>query len=120
MDNVRDITSEVQSIVGRQIAAMLEDEGQRLKNLIQYEYVIANMELASSWRMHGYDFKMMPQAFIEHINVTPVATEADRYSLVVTVEPESFKEEPKDKVDFFQKYVVENAMQKLRSKIGVS
>ena len=110
MDNIRDIASEVQSIVGRQITAMLEDEGQRLKSLIQYEYVIANMELASSWRMHGYDFKMMPQAFIEHIRVTPVAVNANSYSLSVQVEPESFKEESEDKVNFFRKYVVDNAM----------
>lgn len=117
MDNI-DIASQVKDIVDRNVRAMLEDEGHQLKEYIQYEFGMANMELASSWRMHGYDFKMMPEAFIEHIYITPVAVDANQYSLQVEVQAESFKEEPEDKIDFFRKYVIDNAMAKMRAKLG--
>lgn len=97
---------------------MLADEGKMLKSFIQYEFGIANMELASSWKKHGYNFQMMPNAFIEHIQVTPTTIDGKRYSLQVIVEATSFKEEPEDKVEFFKQYVLENALTKMRTRFG--
>ena len=85
-----DIQGLVMAAAEPQIRAAAEDYGLMLKDYIRYEYEISNMELASSWHKHGYDFKMMPESFIEHIQISPVAIAGDRCSMDITIEPESF------------------------------
>ena len=116
--SVGNLQSLVMAAADHQIIAAAEDYATMLKDYIQYEYNISNMELAQSWKQHGYEFKMMPESFIRHINISPVAVDGRRYSLNVVIEPESFKEEPVEKYNFFKQYVINNAMQKIRARLG--
>ena len=117
-DISRDIQNQILDATDRRVREMAFEAANRLKAYIQYEYTISNMELASSWKRHGYDFKMMPQEFIEHIEITPVARDGNRYSLDVSLPAESFKEVKQDKVDFFKKYALTNAINKIKTIYG--
>ena len=117
-DIAGELRGQILDAADRRVRELAYEAAKRLKAYIQYEYTISNMELASSWKRHGYDFRMMPQEFIEHIEITPVARDGNRYSLEVRLPAESFKEQSTDKVDFFKKYALTNAMNKIKSIYG--
>lgn len=118
MNEIAALNDRILSVADERVRQIADDTAKRLKSYIQYEYIISNMELASSWKRHGYDFKMMPQEFIEHIHITPVAKHGNRYSLDVAIEAESFKEEDESKIEFFKKYVLGNALSKIKTTVG--
>ena len=116
--SVSDLHAQIMNVVEPRVIEMAQEYAETLKDYIKYEYMMSNIELASSWKMHGYDFKMMPESFIQHIEISPVSVDGNRYSLEVRVSAESFREESADKYEFFKKYVIGNAMNKIRAKIG--
>lgn len=89
-----------------------EEYGRQFVSYIKYEFTVAQMELASSWEKHGYDFKFMPEQFIQNIRTETSQTDTG-VSLKVTIPSENFLGESDSKVNFFQTYVVNNAAQKM-------
>ena len=114
MENIKtSINNSLNQMVTNKVIEVAEDYGNRLVSYIKYEYVIAQMELASSWKDHGYNFKFLPEQFIQNIRTN--VTESDSgVNMKLIIPSENFKGEDQDKIDFFSKYVVDNAVSRLR------
>lgn len=114
--NASEVEASLNSAVDARVRLLADNYARILKSYIDYEYVIANEELASSWKRHGYNFKMMPESFVNGIIIHPVVTNGNRYSVEVSLSASSFQNEPQSKIDFFRTYVLGNALSKLKSR----
>lgn len=86
----------------------------RLLSLIKAQTTVMNVELASSYKQHGYDFKTIPDSFLENAAVLQVNSADGTRSYKVHIPAESFHGASKTLVDFFDTYVVKNAMNLLK------
>ena len=109
--------SVVNTAISKKAESIANEYARTLVACIKYEFSMANMELANSWRKHGYDFQMMPENFIEQIRVSPVIGAGDSFSITGTAPQESFAGEKQSKIDFFNQYVIENAKLRLKTLI---
>lgn len=107
------LNNAVQNLVQNRVNEMCQEYGRQLKSYIEYEYTIMNMELASSYKKHGYDFKVIPHQLIEHINVN-VSQVGKQYSVTVSIGPEGQKGCSDQLLEFFNIYVMANAQARMQ------
>lgn len=99
-------------IVDNKMSNLCEDTRRRLKSYIEYEFTIANMELASRQKKHGDDFKSMPDSMVQQIR-TSIVKAGNTYSVHLSIGNESLQGVSDDIIDFFKNYVITNAQERL-------
>lgn len=112
--DVEKVKTAVQDVCKDKVREYAEECSKQMIAYIKYEYVIAQMELAGSWKDHGYDFKFLPEQFLHDIRTEITEGDGLNLSVKVTFPQENFRGESDDKIDFFRTYVVDNAAQKMK------
>lgn len=107
-----DYRNKFKAIADEKLKALCEESRKRLLSYIEYEYTIANMELASRAKDHGDDFKTLPHEMIEQIR-TSVTSVDGNYKVSLSIGQESLKNVDDDLISFFKTYVLGNASQRL-------
>lgn len=107
-----DIRSKFDEVVDVKMRELCEETRRKLVSYIEYEFTIANMELASRQKSHGDDFKTLPHEMVEQIR-TQVVRAGNIYTVSISIGQESLKGVSERGINFFKEFVLENAKQRL-------
>ena len=109
-----DLKEQLTQKIYRTAEKIITQKAAMLKELIRYEIAVTNTELALISDGHGYDFKFLSDDYANNITLSPVQTENGSVNMRVMIPKHAYKNASDNEVEFFNTYVLANALTKLK------